>query len=246
MSVSFGIVISALGVRLTQAQDAGSIVVVGAGYSGAWDTEIVLANPFDSPLDMLVGRTPRPCLAGPCPPPFTLSIEVPAMGQASVLASQLNGTGVSYVFITPYSDGGPGLPVVRARAFAVDQPSRAMELPAISYGQFISRLRTTFVFPGAAKSSDAYSNLSVVEFGVGDVSYRIDAFDAAGNAVGTLRGGLTIGGFGVVVDVLKQMNVTAFDGQIRLTQTGGDGVLAGTLATLGSDDSFAVSGGFNP
>jgi hypothetical protein len=245
MTVMFGIAVSVVALRVTVAQEANAIVVVGAGYTGTWDTEILLANPSAVSLEVLVGRIPRPCLITTCPPPVPRFVEIPPSGQTKVLASEMTANEVSYLFITPYSDPS-GVPIVRARAFEVDQPSRAMELPAISYAQWLDRIGSVFVFPGALRSEAAYSNLSVVELGAGNVSYRVDAFDTAGNSVASLSGGLPIGGYGVLVDVLKQMNVTAFDGQIRLTQTGGDGVLAGTLATLGSDGSFAVSGGFNP
>jgi hypothetical protein len=223
-----------------------AITIVGAGHTDAWDTELVIANPFPVELDVLVGRIPRPCPTT-CPPPVPRIIALPADGQLTLLASDFMPPEVSFLFVTPTLENAPGLPVVRARAFAVNEPSRAMELPVISFAEWANRSGQTLVFPGAEKSADSYSNLSIAELSEGSTAgYRVDAYDAAGRKVASFEGALQPGDFGVIVDVLKQMGVSSFAGQLRLTRTCGDGVLAGALATLNSDGSFAVSGGFNP
>jgi hypothetical protein len=92
----------------------------------------------------------------------------------------------------------------------------------------------------------AQSNLAIAETAnlVGsDATVRIDE---NGQTVGSMNRAIIPGHAVFLTDVLEQMGVSEFSGQIRVTQTGGTGVLDGALATLTQDGSFAVSSGFNP
>jgi hypothetical protein len=42
------------------------------------------------------------------------------------------------------------------------------------------------------------------------------------------------------------MGIDNFSGHLRVTSTGGAGIIDGALATLTNDGGFAVSAGFNP
>jgi hypothetical protein len=124
-----------------------------------------------------------------------------------------------------------------------------MGLPIVSAATLASRPPGPFVFPGAARSSSAHSNLVVVETSdvVGaSASFLIEAVNGGGETVASTTRSLQSGQSGMIPDLLGVMGVTDFDGSIRVTQTSGSGIINGALATLTTDGGFAVSEGFNP
>src|ERR1700674_1446540 len=110
---------------------ADSIVVVGAGTVGSWDTEVELANPTAAELLVQVGA--NPVFEGGCPMqcPFT-SVILPPKGSAKLRAAEIfhtiqDGLFTMYVRL----ESGVTLPTVRARVADAGAPSQAVELPAV-------------------------------------------------------------------------------------------------------------------
>jgi hypothetical protein len=240
--------------------EAPALVVVGAGYTGTWDTEILIGNPYDADLNLEVSSVrlsseTTPCTVGTCPPPTPTYLALKANSQITIHVSQMGGL-IGGPVIALYINCVPGadsidtrLPVVRARAYAVATPGRAMELPVVSIAALTSRAPLPFVFVGALHSATAHSNLIVAETSnlVGsDANFVIDAVNSDGEVVASMTRSVSAGGSVFLVDVLGAMGISDFDGVIRVNQTGGPGVVTGALATLTDDGGFAVSGGFNP
>jgi hypothetical protein len=116
---------------------------------------------------------------------------------------------------------------------------------------------STLVFPGVARTqAGTHSNLLITE--ISSLSYLrltnnnlqvlVEAFSDTGQPVGS-------GSFSVVgdagsvylVDILGRLGVSELPtGQIRLTKTGGGGIMWGYLFTAKSDGTFTVSLGATP
>ncbi len=233
-----------------------ALVVAGAGFTDAWDTEIVLGNPFDSDLAVVVftkrisseyGGCP---FAGECPPPEPRFLTLSPNSQIIVHYSDLFPPGLTGLYISSAPDDPLSrLPAVRARSFATVEPRRAMELPIVSYEALVSRPASSLVFVGARKSATSHSNLFLGEtaaFVDSMADVRIDAIDTSGIVVGSAEQSIPAGGSILVSDVIGAMGIADFEGQVRVTQIGGSGVVTGALATLADDGSFAVSAGFIP
>jgi hypothetical protein len=226
-----------------------ALLIVGSGYTGTWDTELLIVNPTNVPLDLEIGTIPIPsgCTLSTCPPPYDPArIEVPASGQLTRYVSGLV-FGMQYLYVLPSNPTDP-LPIVRARAYEVAQPSRAMELPITSFAALAARQNSPLDFPGAVRSSDAHSNLVLAEVGGQflSASVRIDAITTDGTTVATKNVSLATRQTLFLVDILTTMGLQEFSGHLRVTYTGGGGIIDGALATLTSDGGFAVSAGFNP
>ena len=102
-------------------------------------------------------------------------------------------------------------------------------------------------FPSASRSTVSHSNLILSEVSwYDDLDVRIEAFAATGEprGVGVFR---VVRGFTLfLADVLAQLAVGELDGgQIRVTKTGGNGLMWGLLATV-AEDRVSVSLGTNP
>jgi hypothetical protein len=232
-----------------------ALVIPGAGFTGEWDTELVLANPTGSTLDVLiftrrVSSEFGGCTIGECPPPQPVLLALAPKAQRTIRYSEMFPPGLTGMYVGTYSvDSIDPLPTARARAFATSNPSRAMELPIVTYEALLSRPSSPLVFAGALRSSSSHSNLFLsetsdfVDYGA---VVLIEAIDSTGNTVGSIHRSLSFGGYTVVFDVIGSMNISDFDGQVRVTQIGGSGIIDGALATLTSDGGFAVSAGFNP
>lgn len=240
--------------RVASAAEDPALVIPGAGFTGTWDTEILIGNPLDTTMNVAVSPVRLSsqftgCQSDPCPPPFGVSVALPAHGQRVVHYSDIF-VGVAALYVSNLDSGTTQLPIVRARAYAVAQPSRAMELPIVTYATLVARGGAPMVFVGVYRSTGgAHSNLALAETAnlVGsDATVRIDAIDENGQTIGSMNRSIILGQAIFLVDVLGQMGVSEFSGQIRVTQTGGNGVLDGALATLTPDGGFAVSSGFNP
>jgi hypothetical protein len=106
-------------------------------------------------------------------------------------------------------------------------------------------------FPSAKRSADSHSNLVLSEVswveGRG-LSILVEAYSAAGEQLGSSAAfDLSTGGALFLIDVLARLGVSEFDGgQIRVTKTGGSGLMWGLLATVFDDGRVSVSPGMNP
>jgi PKD repeat protein len=228
-----------------------ALLIMGSGNTGTWNTELLIANPTNFPIDLEVGTIPVPseCTTDPCPPPLNPArIELPASGQLTLQFTDVfGGRELQYLYVLPSNPSLP-LPVVRARAYEVAQPARAMELPITSYAALAARQNSPLDFPGAELSSTAHSNLVIAEVGGQylPAGALIEAITTGGTTVASKNISLATRQTLFLVDILTAMGLKQFSGHLRVTYTGGGGIIDGALATLTSDGGFAVSAGFNP
>jgi len=231
------------------AQQPNAVLVMGSGNTGTWNTELRIANPTNQALELQVGGFPEPvfCTATPCPPPDPITRVLEPNAELTLLFSDVfAGNGFQFLYVLPTNPADP-LPVVRARAFNVAQPARAMELPATTYAAIASHASTPLDFPGAAHTSMTHSNLAVAEITqASTATITIEAITTTGATSGMQSLTLAPGQMIVFPDIIGRMVGHDFQGHLRVTQTSGNGLVNGALATLGEDGSFAVSAGFNP
>ena len=232
-----------------------AIVIAGAGFTGVWDTELLLGNPFDSELTVLlfVRRLSSEfggCILSTCPPPQPAFIDLGPGAQRTVRYSDFFPPGLTGLYVSGSPDDPLArLPMIRARAYATDEPARAMELPMVTYETLVSRPASPLTFVGASNSAGSHSNLFLAETSnlvESDAVLRVEAIDSVGSVVGSLQVSIPTGGALTLSDVLASMGIAEFDGQVRVTQIGGTGIVNGALATLSNDGGFAVSAGLIP
>ena len=226
------------------------LVAVGAGHAGAWDTRFSLANAREQNVTTSVGLRPSGVCPGIClPHPATFSIS--GRGTLTVSASntptfETFDTFVVTTALSPDED----LPITRARIVNRNVPSRSAEIPVMRFSTIRKLNPSVLTFPGASRGPGSYSNLVLAEVsGEGAVlSLSIQAYSAGGEPAGasypiSLGVNQTI----ELVDVLSVLGISTLDGgQIRVTKTGGTGLLWGLLATSSDDGTLSTSSGINP
>jgi hypothetical protein len=227
-----------------------SLVIVGAGYAPPWDTDLVFANGESEERTVWVGPSRSslsPCLS--CP---GVSVLLPSDGTAKTTAQNLffyaSFIGVTTVYVVPPS--GSSLPTVTARVVNRARPGQSIELPVVRYSTIEALNPAVLSFPAATRSPDSHSNLFVAEVsreqGRG-LSVLVEAYSSAGDRLGSTAFVLSNGTTLFLIDVLARLGVASVDGgQIRVTKTGGTGLMWGLLATVSDDGRVSVSPGLNP
>jgi hypothetical protein len=232
------------------------LVVVGGGISYPWDTEFEVANPEPAAATVEIGQLSVPLSEAICPNPFPCVISlaqlsIPANGSVRKRATEgIGAFFVSTLYVVPTS--GTRLPVVRARVFDRVRPNRSADLPVLRRSTIAAMNPSVLVFPGATRSATARTNLVVAEVsGSGGIEFKVEAYSADGRRMGEERFEIGPGGpFGYslfLVDLLARFQISSLDnGQIRVTKTGGTGLMWGLLATVSDDGGVTVSPGLNP
>jgi hypothetical protein len=222
-----------------------AVLTVGVGASGTWDTEFSFANPNSSSDNLYIGLFPEPqtlcfgsCLA-------QTGLVVPARGIGSLKASQFMG-GVGSLHVRGELEENPS--TVTARVFNTGRPSQGIEIPTIRLSTLWNLNPSILAFPGANKGSAVHTNLVVGEVGWDDgIDIIVEAFSAEGARLGGVPYNIGAGGTLFLVDALAQIGVSELvGGQIRVTRTGGNGLMWGLLATLTDEGGVTVSPGMNP
>lgn len=232
------------------------LVVVGAGISYPWDTEFDIANVEAAAVTVEVGPLSVPLSEAVCPNPFPCVISlaqlsIPPNGSAQKRAT--DGIGAFFVttlYVVPTSGTRP--PVARARIFDRTRPNRSGDLPVVRRTTIAAMNPSVLSFPGATRSASARTNLVVAEVaGSAGIEFKVEVFSSDGRHLGEESFEIGPGGpFGnslFLVDLLARFHVTNLEnGQVRVTKTGGAGLMWGILATLSDDGSVTVSPGINP
>ncbi|HZI68042.1 MAG TPA: hypothetical protein VFF17_15885, partial [Thermoanaerobaculia bacterium] len=212
-------------------------VVVGAGTVDAWETTFSYANAEPKPTSLFAGfyRDPPYGCAGSCP--WQGDLDLPARGADSIAVPFPAG----YALFSRSRDRGE-LPALRGRARYVPHPERATDLPAVRLSTINALDPQVLVFPGAMGSTSARSNLVLSNIWNNtslffsyetSLSVRIDVFSSEGTLLASETHGV-VGG--VFVDYFARLGIRELaNGQIRVTKTGGGGLLWGTLTTLDGD-----------
>jgi hypothetical protein len=224
-------------------------VIVGAGYSPPWDTDFELANPAGDSLLVWIGQTTSlsPCLS--CPGGDVL---LPSSGTAKTTAQELltpfGALGVRTLYVDPPNGLRP--PTVTARVVNRARPSQAIELPVVRFSTIEALNPAVLSFPAARRSTDAHSNLVIAEVSREEgrgLTILVEAYSAAGERLGFAAFELSNGTTLFLVDALAQLGVSSLEGgQIRVTKTGGSGLMWGLLAAVYDEGRVSVSPGVNP
>jgi len=242
------------GNRITRLQPD-AVVVLAALDIGGWSTEFdITSNEEQTTVLKASMLFPRVSVcAGPCPPELRLTLAPHASAKATSRQTSF-ATSFGAVFFRSLEDGV--LPIVRARLVNPASPSRSIDLPPIRLSTLAALDPTVLSFPGATKTARGHSNLLISEFAslsflrvIPDTSLRIlvEAFSETGQLVGSSTFSLGYGNSLYLVDLLGQLGVTELSGgQIRVTKTGGGGMMWGYLITANDDGSIGVGVGATP
>jgi hypothetical protein len=246
---TIAIVLVVLALSATVLIAADPLVIVGGGYAPPWDTDFVLANGAGKNV-VWIGPTRSslsPCLS--CP---GQELSLPPLRTATITAqdalSPFGAPGIRTLFIDPMTGIEP--PTVTARVVNRSRPSQAIELPVVRFSTIAALNPTVLSFPSARRSADSHSNLVVAEVSWEegrDLSILVEAYSPAGDRLGSAAFDLSTGSTLFLVDLLAQLGVPELDnGQIRVTKTGGSGLMWGLVATVSDDGKVSVSPGMNP
>ncbi len=230
-----------------------ALVVLAARDLGGWTTEFDIANVEAQKTFILGSFTfPEITVCGVCPPQLLLPLG--PHGSAKATASQVTLGSLRSVFFRSLVDGI--LPNVHARLVNSAAPRGSIEAPSIRLSTLAAMDPSILVFPGAVRQAGAHSNLLITE--VSTLSYLrfintslqvlVEAFSDTGELVGSASFGV-VGDSGSIylVDILGRLGVAELPlGQLRVTKTGGGGIMWGYLLTAKSDGTFAVSLGATP
>jgi hypothetical protein len=245
---TIAIVVVILSLSATIAIAGDSLVIVGAGFTGSWDTDLDLANAGNDQIWVWVGQIPRVPSCLHCP---GWDVAVPPDGTTKTTAEEVLpfGTpGVGTLYVDPPSGFDP--PTVTARVVNRARPSQAIELPVVRFSTIEALNPTVLSFPSARRSPGAHSNLVVAEVSREegrDLSILVEAYTTTGDRLGAAIFGVSTGTTLFLMDVLAQLGVSELDdGQIRVTKTGENGLMWGLLATVYDEGRVSVSLGTNP
>ncbi len=226
--------------------DADVLVAIGAGVAGTWETEIDFANLEDRPLSVFAGEQPHPfvCVTSPCGIAYS---QLPRNGTTRVVTTATDfGRFTGRLFIG--ADDAEELPTVQARVVNRARPSQAIELPLFRRSTLVALNAGMLAFPFRIGTAGAHSNLFVSEIGLtSDLSVQIEAFAFSGERLGSTTRTIAAGETLFLVDVLARLGAGGIsEGQIRVTKTGGGGILWGLLSTVSDDGRVSVAVGRHP
>ncbi len=223
------------------------LVALGAGVTGTWDTEFDFANPDDrNSVSVFAGEQPFPfvCVAAPCGIAYA---PLARTGTARIVTRPADFdrfTGRLFVGAQDAED----LPTVTARVINRARPSQAIELPLFRRSTLIALNPLVLSFPGAQRTPDSHANLFVSEIGLSwEVSILLEVYASSGERLAQEIHVIPRGETLILQDVLARLGLTELSqGQIRVTRTGGNGVIWGLLATLFDDGRVRVTAGKHP
>lgn len=231
--------------RTAVAQVSDALVVVGAGAAGPWVTEYEFANRDISTAQVHVGPAPFSVPCPPLQPCEQASVSIPGRGVAKVPALPYGRTFVGSTFVTV---ANADLPTVRARIVNSSRLAQSIELPVTRLSTITALNPSELVFPTAARTGTAHSNLVLSELShSAALTVRVEAYSAEGTLLGAADLGLERGNSLFIIDVLGTLGITGLaNGQVRVTRIEGAGLLWGLLATVTSEGQVFASLGVNP
>ncbi len=223
----------------------GPLVVLGAGNSGPWITEFVLANPSNDPVVTAISVGPQPETVCPGDCLNTRFVAVQRNGASTALAPP---AGFPLLFVSATTGTTPA---VRARIYNSEAPAQAADLPVFSLATLLALKPDVLVFgirPQASHTNLQVANLQGVGQRVGsDVTLRVEAFSAAGQELASKELTLPFGQSVYIVNIAQYLGIAnPAAGQIRVTRVGGAGVFWGILPSLNADGTISITLGAAP
>jgi hypothetical protein len=144
-------------------------------------------------------------------------------------------------------------PVVRARIINTANSSQSADLPVFRLATLLAKNPAQLVFPGAARSESVHANLILAvlrppnDFTSRSANVMVEAFASSGQLLASRSLNLEDGQPVFLIDVLGDLGVASLDqGQLRVTKTGGNGVIWGVMPTLSAEGTVSMGLGVNP
>jgi hypothetical protein len=233
--------------RQSLRHDDDVLVALGAGVAGTWDIEFDFANRDDrNSVNVFAGEQPFPfvCVAAPCGIAYA---PLARTGTARIVTQPADfGRYTGRLFVG--AQDAEELPTVTGRVVNRARPSQSIELPLFRRSTLVALNPLVLSFPGAERTPSSHTNLFVSEIGLASgIDVRIEAFAASGERLGAQARSIAPGATIFLPDVLPQLNAAEISGgQIRVTRTGGGGVMWGLIATVFDDGRVSVTAGRHP
>jgi|PersoiStandDraft_1058852.scaffolds.fasta_scaffold03332_5 hypothetical protein len=236
-----------------------SIVAIGVGSVGPWDTVLEFANPSDQALTVQVSPYYAEFQVGcPNPCPWT-QIVIPGNGTGSLHAADLSPVPMGLT-LSEYicTDRSSVLPSTIARVVNTVMPEQGVELPLVRLSTLNDLNPFVLIFPSARRSLGVHTNLVIAPVLAAptpplpqDFAVRVEVFAETGQlvATGEFANGRPQGLVDnlMLVDVLGQLGIDDLsDGQIRVTLTRGSGSLWGETSAVDPAGLVSVAVGAVP
>jgi hypothetical protein len=195
---------------------------------------------------VFAGEQPLPivCIRAPCGIAYS---SLPRTGTARIVTTSTDfGSFTGRLFVGAVD--AEELPTVRARVVNRARPTQAIELPLFRRSTLVALNPGILAFPSAARGAGVHSNLILSEILADDgVAVLVEAYSPAGVRLGGQAVSLGSGETVFLQDVLARLGVPELsDGQLRVTKTGGTGVMWGLLSTVSDDGRVSVAVGGHP
>jgi hypothetical protein len=246
------------GLALRNLAIADSLVVVGPGTLGPFQTTISFANPTAAPLECAISTLPvGPTTCFPVCPVQTINLPPHGTFQILVDFSPFTAFPLNTVFVTPAP--GNALPTVKLHVANTNVPTQGVDLPVIRLSTLTVQNPTVLVFPDISRTATAHSNLvlgAIDQDGISqNVTVKLELYSAAGDLLGQGIFSNNLQNENLspsvadlfIVDVARQLGVASLEGgQLRVTKISAVGSLWGEVATLSSDGAATLSVGLNP
>jgi len=223
---------------------------VGAGASGPWQFSMELAATERTERTIFLGAYPFPPQACPLQCFGFTTAELPASGALNMPGPFFGGflgNDLPTVYERPLRTGR--LPAAHFRFTNTAVPTQSADAP-VALLSAVSALDPAFLaFPSASSSPSSKSNLFLSNVGIdGPVTARVEAFAPSGGvSLGVIETSLETQTAQVIGDVLGRFGAGAMENaQVRVTKSGGEGLLWGMLATVvGEEGTLSISSGTN-
>jgi virginiamycin B lyase len=228
-----------------------AVFAPGAGYGLKFDTEFQIAGVDGRPPRTRVGLEPPSVCPGWCPDPATV-VDTSTGETVRIYASGVPFSDWGGVFrVTEDSNAGVGdLP--SASAWILDAQAGRVSLPLVDYWTAADALRGAgrldrppiLRFP-AARDAEARTRLELDVLDretTSPLSFVIEAVDADGEVVAAKRTEPGWGDLFVFDDVLSDLGVDAFAGEIHVTFEPAGTVLWGVVRISDGNGRLEISG----
>lgn len=225
-----------------------SLLIVGTGRSGSWDTVLEISNGGATAVTIQLGPTPG--FQAICPAPCPLPTRLLNPGQTLRLTPDdltgyhPAGVGASYVNANIPDTGSL---TVRARTINTAVPTQSAEIPVVRLST-VTGLNAAFLsFPGATRGPASHSNVLLAEVtGTAPAIVLFEAIDVNGAVLASSTQTVPRGGTLFLVDALAVLGVNSLeDGQVRVTRQSG-GSVWGWIGTVFPNAGVHIGLGKNP
>jgi hypothetical protein len=235
-------------------QAAETVVIVGVGTVGPWDTAIDLVNTGDATMRAQISPDFSDFASGLPGGAVVADAQIPAHGSARVMASEIPARVEGRLYTVFVSSDSEELPIVKARELGPD--GIGADLPILKLSTLIGASPPVLTFPDVTRSTATRTAIVVGAItgqngGLTPLTVLVELFDAEGGLVssGSFDNSGTDPQFANIFlpDVLPLLGVETIEsGVLRVTKIEGHGALWGESVIVGPRCNFSTTPGFNP